>query len=249
HCRFYDGQRYQLRFLADALDQVAMSIFRRPLVDPMVADQFAGLVGDVVEGDVTADWSAFRFALEEVAEGVRESRATFSEEMRAIATRLALGFGFADGDLSAVLADKQRRKVLCEAFESDTALDGPAQMVYRQVAEALCVEVGEFPPDAIAQITRTFPTPLRFFNQVLKKTICDGWNLEKRGSIAHDLRISFLASGYARVDGCPVCLVTDDGLIHEAAQCAGTTSYVLRLDEYRGLLRGGGQLPGETSPI
>jgi hypothetical protein len=244
HCRTFDGSRFQLRFPADALDQVAMSVFGQGLSESVIPDEYAAIVGNVVDGAVAADWETHRSIFGEIAKDVRLSRAAFASEMRAIVGRLASSFGFPEGDLSAVLADQARRKVLSNAFDSDDLLDGPAQMLYRQIARTLRVSFDEFPPAAISQIRTTFPTPLRFMNQILKKAIFDGLNLEKRASLGHDLRISFLASGSAKVDGCPVCLVTDDGLIHDAAAGAGTSAYVVRLDDYRRTLATNAPLPG-----
>lgn len=51
HCRRYDGQRYYLVFLADAIEQVADLLFSTYVTDPTVPAQYAELVGDIVEGE------------------------------------------------------------------------------------------------------------------------------------------------------------------------------------------------------
>lgn len=157
----------------------------------------------------------------------------FSSAVRGIAERLARGLGFSDGSLSAILADKPRRAVLCRAFDSEGSLEGPAGMVYRQAAELVTGRAQDvLPGEAVQRILKAFPKPMRFFNQVLKKVVCEGMNIERRDSVAFDVRISFLASRQASLLGAPVRLVTDDRLIHAAAHAAGVAHCVQHLRAY-----------------
>lgn len=244
HCRRYDGSRYYLSFVADGLDQVAMSIFKRPLADDQLPESYAALVGDLVDGRVEADWEAYRPGFREVAESVASNRQAFADAILGIASSLAVGFGFSDGSLGAVLADPERRKVLCGAFDKDEVLEGPAGMIIRGLAEETGTSPDQIPPDAQSRILTEYATPLRFFNRILKGHICDGWQLHgpKRIGIGYDVRISFLITQH-RLEGAPVCLVSDDKLIHEAAKAAGGGLHVIRLDGYKKMLAADDPLP------
>jgi hypothetical protein len=237
HCRYFDGRRFMLSFQADGLDQVAVSLFGRPAGDPGIPEDLAGLIGHVVEGNVSRAPEAYESAFTEIARHVRATRKDFAAAIHSIEADLAINT-FGVTDLGDVLAHPLARRRICDALEKDTMLDGPAGMIYRQVAEWLNLPSASLPPAAIAKIVDEFPTPLRFFNRVVKGCICDGWRIDgpKRLGVAHDVRISFLVSDHARIGGTPICLVTEDKLIHEAAASAGLAPRVLRRGDYEDLL-------------
>ncbi|MGH7623655.1 MAG: hypothetical protein ACREMU_15035, partial [Gemmatimonadaceae bacterium] len=82
----------------------------------------------------------------------------------------------------------------------------------------------------------------------VRNIVCEGYKLENHRSIAHDVRISFLVTGFASFDGVPVRLVTKDRSIHDAAAAAGTATLVFRTSDYRLWLSGRAPVPG-TMPV
>jgi hypothetical protein len=243
HCHRFNGDHY-IEFLADPLDQVLVLLFPGASVDPSIPRQYGELIGNIVQGAVDTNWESHQPVFEEMAVTVREARELFTFAVRGVVERLARNLGFKDGSLSPLLADRERRRVLCGAFDSEGSLEGPAGMVYRQVAEiATGKPPAEIPRAALQRILKLFRTPMRFINQVLKKVICDGMNIERKDSIAFDVRISFLLSGDAIIRGAPVRLVTDDGLIHEAAKAAGVPERVQRYGAYLESLKTGDGIP------
>jgi len=237
HCRYFNGYSYMFKFVADGLDQVAVAVFGRPVGDPAMPEVLAGLLGDIVEGCVLRNPEAFAADFAEIARHVRDARTDFAAAVRGIESELAAHLIGAD-DQERGLRDSGRRAVICKALESNSVLEGPAGMIYRQLAEWLDLPTNPLPPAGVARIVEGFPTPLRFFNRVVKGCICDGWRVEgkKRLGVAHDVRISFLISADARASGVPIWLVTDDQLIHDAAAAAGLANRVLQGPTYLDLL-------------
>ena len=63
-------------------------------------------------------------------------------------------------------------------------------MMYRQVAAAggLPEPKENPPPEAVDRIATAFGPALRPFGQVMRKTICEKYNIEKEWSVAYDVR-------------------------------------------------------------
>jgi len=246
HCQHYDG-RPVLRFLPDALDQVARSVHGRALDDgDDIAASFGALIGSVVEADGADDWAALRPALGEVSARVVASRAAFTRGVREIASKFDRRLELRGGNIESILKNRERRAALIRALESEESCRAVAGMFYRSAAASLGMTVLGAPSTGIVnQIMARFPTPPRAFARVVRKAICDGFDVEKHETIAYDVRISFLVTGFANFDGVAVRLVTGDRDIHDAATAAGTASVVFWPDDYRAWLNGREAVPGE----
>ncbi len=79
-----------------------------------------------------------------------------------------------------------------------------------------------------------FPIAIEFYNVLLTALIENGLDMEKKENrnAVWDFQIAFSASPAARIQVCPVWLVSNDRMLRRASVRAGAQSVVHSLDEY-----------------
>ena len=237
HCKRFDGRQHQIEFAADVIEQIVLRYWRIRLEDLGVPDQYADLLGAVVDGRARDNPAHYRTVFSQVGVIVREHRSMFVEGIDRLCDQFQSRIATVNGSPLDMQSQRKRRHEFREILASShAARRWAASLFYQQARSVVASDPTTSAEEVIESIASDFATPIHFLTTIVAKAVLDGMNLRRRESLAFDTRISFLASEVAQANGIPARLVTDDGAIREAAAAAGMSHRLQTLDEYITLL-------------
>jgi hypothetical protein len=237
HCSRQDGDLETLLFLADSENQLCKAIFGTPIPGrEKEAPIYGQLVGAVVHGQSPTDWAEYQPALDYLRGHVADIEKQFVEDMWQC---VVLGIDPAAGSWRPLDGDPELRKRLAAAVKSELGMKLCASMVLLKAALELGLQLDTAELDEkIAFVMEVFATPLALYNEIVRRIIIDGCDLQtkNRANWIWDMQMAFQTSPAASLGDSPVWLITDDAAIIEAATEAGADSVVKSLADYRAFL-------------
>ncbi len=234
HCSQYDGASHILRFVAEALDQIAFALFGRPLRGATDPTSYGLLVGSFLhEPENRHTWQP---ALEALARGAQEMRERYVQTLwRNVVQTLAPN--------AKSWADLAGNSPVKAALLEKVAVGEDLPLIAQNIASHAAGEAQvALPPDELAThaatVLRLFPTLVYYRSLVVRELIERGPDMSRRhrANGALDLQVCCTTTGTASLNGRPLFLVTDDDVILRAAKLGGTRHRILRLPEYQALI-------------
>jgi len=235
HC----SEGRNIRWLADSENHVCHTLFGAHIPNRQSeAASYGLLIGTIANAQDQTEWHHLQAALDHLASHVIGIEQQFRDDMWQY---VVLSVNPQAGSWRPLDATSPLRKQLLEVFQSDRGRNLSARMIVLKAAAQLGKSLSDSELAEKTDLVRAaFPIAVEFYNAVLTRIVEVGFDLDqgsKRNSI-WDLQIAFSASPAARLQGCPVWLVTDDRLLRTAATKAGAASVIRSLVEYEALVTG-----------
>lgn len=236
HCRGYDGQRYALRTLVSADAQLASMLlgFQTPKAE-REARVLNSIISRIADVDLDDDLVGLGGALGRIKALSTHTKRQFVAHFEGVAKTLG-------GTVQpwAPLASTTVKP----ADISDLVVSG---FGLAKLARSRAVKVGRYAERELSEddVTRCaklieehFPTALAYLNEIVKVTLVNGQDLNKRSraNAVWDYELSYCCSLTITTNDLPILLVTNDERIHKAAAAGRATSRLMSLAAYRDAL-------------
>lgn len=175
-------------------------------------------------------------SIERIAEFVARRESAFVQGMNAVAGSVQQFMSITGLD------ERATRAQVLSALRSTDALGQLAEIIVLGVARLHDATPTDAERLSMRQLVLLeFPVAMAVMRRLLEKAVRGeaNWNLPRNVNSLWDQWLSYHASRGAVSNGSPILLVTEDNLIHEAADEVGHESFVAREAEYRELLASG----------
>lgn len=233
--KIYDGSHEGINRLQPMDDQLAMSLFGRPIAT-LDTGGFWSLAGSIVNDDISNLPSRYGDQLTKIADFVASAEADFIDSLWD-ALRVFAPQATSWQDLA---QNTELRTEFLLKTEAGEGLIHIAEAFVLRTASQLDVELS---PDELSEkrdmILEGFPLPIHLYDRIIRKVVETGQDMSKRkrANSLWDLQICFSTGRDATLAGAPLWLVTNDKPVIEAAKVAGTRANVKSLSEYSDILR------------
>lgn len=237
HTKQFDGRTTQVRFMAEPLDQISMSLFHTSIEDSGAANWYGELAGRLAtEPEALAELSEL-VAL--VADEANVARTKFRDELwhNVVLPLAPEAVSWAD-----ILVPSQARTELLESVKAREGIPVIAAKIASEAARAVGIELSpEDQETARDRVLKRFGWIVEFRNLIIEKLVVDGasYDARARRNGVFDLHFCGASSPTARYKGSPVVVVTDDSEVLEAARRASLGKRVMRHSEYGAMLASG----------
>jgi hypothetical protein len=237
-CKRWTGSAESLDLVADSdasLGKILFGVEPSNRVDE--ANIFGATLGELANVKMAADLGArAQEVINRVSKHVNHTEAGFVQDLflRVVRQIAPAATSWAD----ALTPGPVRDAVLAESA-SGRSLVRISEAFVARVARELGVPVSEEVVQEKGAIVRAVcPTPVFAYDIMIDDVVTRGLDMsapEQRNSI-WDLQIAFSTGVGGHLAGAPVWVITNDDLLHRAAQSAGTTARFVRLDRYEEIL-------------
>lgn len=232
-----DGRN--VRWLADSENHACHTLFGEAIPGRQEeAAAYGHLLGTIAHAREPSDWEPLQAGLEYLANHVRKIEQQFRDDMWQY---VVLSVNPRAGGWRPLDTASPLRKRLMMVFQGDEGRNLSARMIVLKAAAELGRQLTAAETQEKTLLVRqAFPIAVEFYNSVLTAIVEHGFDLDddtKRNAI-WDLQIAYSASPAARLNGCPVWLVSSDRMLRRAAKSAGNPEITRSLSDYEGLVKG-----------
>jgi hypothetical protein len=235
HCAQFDGAQLVIPFV-DTHDTVNRLLFDRSTASQEEADAYGWLLIQVANAKTANELLAHRDALSQVRKTVSAAETSFVEGMwETIILRLAPNAE----SWGALIRDAGLRARLRDWFKSSVSLAQAAEALVDISTKRHGLALDPAQRAAVIETAlRLFPTPMHVLRLLVRKIALEAYNLSKpeHSNSLWDLQIAYTTSLHVVVEGAPLWVITNDGLLLQAAREAATTSVFRSVSFFRELV-------------
>lgn len=233
HCARQVNQDVQIAVLADSESQLCKMFHNAvPPTHAETTEKLCKLFKYIAADTSEASVDKIRNDLREISKVVASTESRFISDMMKYTVQ---GFDPSATDWSSLKADPALRKKLLSFLDSSHSLQLLAKIHVIKSYLLLGKNAYGAPIDEMAKyFLERFETPLRLYNEIVRRIVMSGCDLTKknRGNWIWDIQISFNVGTLHNLNGRNVRLITSDGDILDASQKANCGSVIYSLEEY-----------------